>query len=270
MNNNSPILISFIVPCLNEAPRIEGALENIREACRQNNIENFEILVVDDGSTDDTPEVVERYINEKDVADVVRLIRQEQNRGLGRTYLDNAFLARGQYYRMYCGDAAEPSEALADALGHLGEADIILSVHNTVPGRPLGRTVLSKTFTFLVNTISGHKITYYNGSPILLRYDVMRWAPNSFGFGFQADLVTRLLDEGRTYREVFVHVTHVVKDSEYSALQVRNFLSVGHTLLEISIRRFRQILYPTPPELSSIKPLRNAPYFLEENATTES
>ena len=36
----------------------------------------------------------------------------------------------------------------------------------------------------------------------------MRWGPYSFGFGFQAELVTRLLDEGATYIEIPVAVAH--------------------------------------------------------------
>ena len=44
-----------------------------------------------------------------------------------------------------------------------------------------------KTFTFLVNLISGYHLKYYNGMAIHLRYNVMRWHPSSYGFGFQAD-----------------------------------------------------------------------------------
>ena len=40
------------------------------------------------------------------------------------------------------------------------------------------------------------------GLPVLLRYDVMRRHPNSPGFGFQADLVTRLIYMGATYLEI--------------------------------------------------------------------
>ncbi len=256
------ILMTFVVPCLNESPRIEQTLENIQEGCRLSKTENYEILVVDDYSTDDTSAVVRRYIERTQSATFIRLIRHEQNRGLGRSYVDSAFLARGKYYRLVCGDAAEPSLSIAQVLSQRGQADIILPVHDRLlPGRSLGRHVISKFFTFLVNRISGHQITYYNGSPLVLRYDVMRWAPNSFGFGFQADLVTRLLDEGRSHREVFVEVTHVEKDRENSALNLRNFLSVGHTLLEISIRRARKFLYPLPPNRPKITPPEETEFF---------
>jgi hypothetical protein len=69
---------------------------------------------------------------------------------------------------------------------------------------------------------------------------VMRWGPYSFGFGFQAELITRLLDEGATYIEIPVMATHQQKSGRNSALNLKNFLSVGHTLLEVLIRRVRK------------------------------
>jgi hypothetical protein len=68
----------------------------------------------------------------------------------------------------------------------------------------------------------------------------MRWGPYSFGFGFQAELITRLLDEGATYIEIPVVATHREKSGANSALNIRNYLSVGHTLLEVFIRRVRR------------------------------
>ena len=38
--------------------------------------------------------------------------------------------------------------------------------------------LLSGTFTFLVNTISGFRLHYYNGLAVHLRYNVMRWHPD--------------------------------------------------------------------------------------------
>jgi hypothetical protein len=91
-----------------------------------------------------------------------------------------------------------------------------------------------------VNSLSGHRVRYYNGLAIHLRYNVMRWGPYSFGFGFQAELITRLLDEGASYIEVPVTATHIEKAKLNSALNYKNFLSVVHTLLEVMIRRIRK------------------------------
>ncbi len=110
-------------------------------------------------------------------------------------------------------------------------------------GRPALQVSHSGIFTWLVNVISGYKIKYYNGLAIYLRYDVMRWHPSSYVFGFQADMVTRILDEGTRYIQIpSTSIDRKGKNS--SALSIKNFLSVTHTLIEIAIRRLRKFLYP--------------------------
>jgi hypothetical protein len=71
----------------------------------------------------------------------------------------------------------------------------------------------------------------------------MRWAPYNYGFGFQADLITRLLDEGASFVEVPVTGFHLTKERGRSAITLRNFVSTGHTLFEILLRRIRRLLY---------------------------
>ena len=41
----------------------------------------------------------------------------------------------------------------------------------------------------------------------------MRWAPYNYGFGFQADLITMLLEEGADYIEMTVTGSHFEKGS---------------------------------------------------------
>src|SRR5215204_3645209 len=64
-------LVSVVIPCYNQAHFLGEAIESVLEQTYK----NFEIVVVDDGSTDNTSEVASRY------PDKVRLIRQD-NKGL--------------------------------------------------------------------------------------------------------------------------------------------------------------------------------------------
>jgi len=58
------------------------------------------------------------------------------------------------------------------------------------------RKYISRLFTALVNLISGNHIRYYNGTSIHLRYNVMRWHSDTYGFAFNAEIVTRLSQRG--------------------------------------------------------------------------
>jgi hypothetical protein len=91
-----------------------------------------------------------------------------------------------------------------------------------------------------VNRASGYHLRYYNGCPIYRRYDVMRFHLETTGFGYQAEFLTRLLHEGKSY----VEIPLVSIDREGSgSLNFRNFVSVGHSLLKIGLRRMRVALF---------------------------
>ena len=230
--------ITMVVPCLNEQHHIGPTLDTVVTAMMELPY-TYEVLVVDDGSTDDTAKIVENYIAAHPALPI-RLIRHQTNRGLTRSYVDCAFLGRGKYYKLVCGDNVEPKEALVACFRELGKADMIVPYRTRLVGKSAFREWLSGFYTKLVNLLSGYNIHYYNGLGVHLRYNVMRWGPYSFGFGFQAELITRLLDEGASYVEICVPGSHTEKSGKNSALNLRNFLSVTHTLLETFIRRVRK------------------------------
>lgn len=229
--------LTIVVPCFNEQLHIHDTLETIVSAMRELSY-SYEILVIDDASTDQTATIVENYMAAH-LELSTRLHRNKRNRGLTRSYVDGAFLGRGRFYRLVCGDNPEPKETLFAIFSQLGEADIIIPYHSEVAGKPAIRRTLSSVYTKLVNRLSGYDLHYYNGCPLHKRYDVMRWGPYSFGFGFQAELITRLLDEGASHVQLPVRVNHAEKAGN-SAVNLKNFLSVGHTLLEMFIRRVRK------------------------------
>lgn len=244
--------ITVVVTCYNEEDFVVDTIENVSGVLRKIGC-SYEIIVIDDVSKDNSVERVRAFItSHPDLPVTLRV--NERNRGLANNYIEGAFMGRGRYYRLCCGDNPEPGESLAALFSHLGKADMIVAYHNQdeIEGKHYMRKRISHLFTWLVNTISGYKIKYYNGSAIHLRYNVMRWHPSSYGFGFQADIVTTLLDEGVSYMQVPVRGAIDRKGRGSTSINLRNFLSVSHTLLEIAFRRLRRMMYgrtmPKPVE----------------------
>ncbi len=233
--------LTFFVPCYNEEARITGTLETIEAAMTEIPL-SFEVIVVDDGSKDRTASVVEEF-KRGHPAMPIRLRRNPRNLGLARSFVETAFHGRGRYYRLVCGDNVEPRETLVKLLREIGKADIVLPYYPVLPGKSLSRRAISRTFTFLVDLLSGYSVRYYNGCAVYRRFHVMRWAPYNYGFGFQADLITMLLDEGATYVQLPVSGSHFVKEGGRSPLNFRNFVSTGHTLFEIFLRRVRRTFF---------------------------
>jgi glycosyltransferase involved in cell wall biosynthesis len=71
--------VSFILPAWNEAENIVQAIEDTVAAASRH-CSDYEIIVVDDGSTDDTAKLVQAL---QSVHPTLRLIRHESNRGYG-------------------------------------------------------------------------------------------------------------------------------------------------------------------------------------------
>ena len=231
---SSPVEITFFVPCYNEEFTVVGALDKLAAASKQLG-KRYEILVFDDCSQDRTVEVVKDY-QARHPEVPLTLYTNRVNRGVSRNFVEGAFRASGRYYRQVCGDDCEPLESYVELMKRLGEADIVVPYFTHIAGRKLYRHVISRFYTILVNAFSGYRLRYYNGCPIYRTADVRRFHVEATGFGYQAELLTRLLHEGRTYVELPLTST----DREGgTSLSVRGFFSVGHSLIKISLRRVR-------------------------------
>jgi glycosyltransferase involved in cell wall biosynthesis len=230
--------VSFFVPCLNEEDHVTDTvarLASVSEGLRL----SYEILIFDDGSKDRTVERVKAY--QEDHPNVpVRLFVNKVNQGVARNFVEAAFQGRGRHFRLVNGDDVEPDATLRTILESLGKADIVIPYHTRVEGRPWLRSLISKTYTRLVNLVSGRHLNYYNGLPLFRRRDVMRFHVEATGLGYQAEFLLRLLQENRTYLQIPLTAT----DREGSvALSFRNFVSVGYSLFKILMRRIRKAMF---------------------------
>ena len=61
MDKKNTIELSVILPVLNEAKNLEFLIPQIAKKLTEMNFDEFEILVVDDNSTDNTKEIVKNY-----------------------------------------------------------------------------------------------------------------------------------------------------------------------------------------------------------------
>ena len=113
---NTP-LVSIIVPCYNYAHFLGGTLENVMTQRYQ----NWECIVVDDGSKDNTAEVAGSFVN-RDAR--FRFIRQE-NRGLSGARNTGIAASRGEYIQLLDSDDLLHPDKLAKQVAILqGDPEI--------------------------------------------------------------------------------------------------------------------------------------------------
>lgn len=103
--SDMPVRLSVILPCFNESGRIGATLDSFQEYLANQDYAS-EIVVVDDGSTDDTAEVVRQgYPN-------VRVERYETNRGKGWATQVGMKVARGEFRLVSDADASTPLDEI--------------------------------------------------------------------------------------------------------------------------------------------------------------
>lgn len=120
--DNEPVL-TIVIPAYN----VEAYLEKcIHSMIFHRNVNKTEIIVVNDGSTDGTLKIAEKY--EKLTNGVVRVINKE-NGGHGSTINIGIANAKGKYFRLIDGDDWVDSENLAELVDKLEQesADIVLT-----------------------------------------------------------------------------------------------------------------------------------------------
>ncbi len=237
----APVDITIFISCYDEASYIAKTIETVREAFAEVGGINYEIIVIDDCSRDGSADIVAEYIRTHP-SEQIMLRRNKVNRGLAQNYLDGAFIGKGKYYRLICGDDAEPKDTMITVFREIGQADMLIPYYISAEGKSLSRRLLSNAYSILVNVFSGLRLHYYNGLAVHVRYNVMRWHPNTRGFGFQADIICMLADQGFSYKEIAVR-TIERKKGDSKALTLKNMLSVTHTLSDIIIRRISNRLY---------------------------
>jgi glycosyltransferase involved in cell wall biosynthesis len=233
--SDAPLDVTVFISCFNESRYIIATIDTVCAAMKEVGTLSYEIIIIDDCSSDGSADLVEDYVRSHPEERIV-LRRNKVNRGLAQNYLDAAFIGKGKYYRLICGDDAEPRDSMVTVFRAIGQADMILPYYTVSEGRSVFRQVMSSAYSRLVNLMSGFRLRYYNGLAVHLRYNVMRWHPNTRGFGFQADIICMLLDQGMSYKEIPIRALER-KGADSRALTFRNMLSVMHTLIEIVVRR---------------------------------
>src|SRR3990167_1385166 len=91
-NETDKMVVTVVMPALNEEKNIAAAIDNTLQAFKDFSIEG-EIVVVNDGSTDETENIINDIVQKKERC--VRLLKHDTPKGIGASFWDGVDNARG-------------------------------------------------------------------------------------------------------------------------------------------------------------------------------
>jgi glycosyltransferase involved in cell wall biosynthesis len=203
-------LLSIVIPAYNEAGRIPSSLEAIRAYLHSKNFPS-ELIVVDDGSTDSTLQVVARHPE-------VRVLRNDRNRGKGFSVRHGVLEARGEFILFTDADLSAPIEEADKLLAALESSDADVAVGSRALQRELignrqswFREWGGRFFNLLVRLFAGLRIHDTQCGFKLFRRETTRRAfelQRVEGFGFDPEVLFLIQRLGRKITEVPVRWNH--------------------------------------------------------------
>src|SRR5262245_55691286 len=223
--------VSIIIPAYNERKAIGKVLDRITHWLCEDGIK-YEVIVVDDGSTDGTGELVK--------SKGFDVIRHPANRGYGAALKSGIRQAQYPLIAIIDSDGTYPEDALARLLGCMDEYDMAVGArigdHVKIPivRRP-AKWFLKK----LADYLSGFKIPDLNSGLRVFRRDLAERFFGIFpdGFSFTTTITLAALTNG--YRVKFLPINYYKRTGQSTIRPMRDFL--GFTLLII-----RMIVYFKP------------------------
>jgi glycosyltransferase involved in cell wall biosynthesis len=179
--------VSIVIPAYNEEEAIGSVIDQILSTMEKADITN-EIIVVDDGSTDRTVQVVQKR--------AVQLVRHPFNRGYGAALKTGIRKAKYDTVAIIDADGTYPVEDLPRLVSGIGEWDMVVGARvgkdaKISPLRKLARWFLTQLANFLVGT----PIPDLNSGLRAFRKDIaMRFYPIlPSGFSFTVTITLALL-----------------------------------------------------------------------------
>lgn len=233
--------LSIIIPAHNEEQRLPPVLEAYEDYFSKKFDGDIEIIVVVNGSTDNTLGVTEAFAAEHPA---VSVIHEPRRVGKGGAVLLGLKAARGDLVGFVDADGSTAPEAFHDLIENIGDAGCIIAsrwMKGSVvePKQPLSRRAASRIFNFMVNLFFGFRVHDTQCGAKLFKRQVLDEILPEIGitkWAFDVDMLFCVRRHGYRIREI----PTVWRDAAGSKVQV------GRASTEMALAMIRLRLLYSP------------------------
>jgi glycosyltransferase involved in cell wall biosynthesis len=212
-------VLSVVIPAWNEEDGIAAIMERVlavRPALAQVGVAELELIVVDDGSSDRTAEIVAAQ-------EGVRLVRHPTNRGYGAALKTGFHAASGDLLAFLDADGTYPPESFPELCQEvLAGADVVVGSRRSgaESEMPFVRRLGNLLWSNLVTLLSGQRvIDPASGMRVFRREALERLYPLPDGLNFTPVMSTRAVHEGVRVSEIPIAYKERVGRSKLSVVR---------------------------------------------------
>ena len=212
--------ISVIIPALNEAGNIANAVNVTIERLEKHGFADFEIIMINSGSTDGTDRIMDEL-----AAQNGRIAKVEHisGRGLGHSFRHGVSRASKEYVGWFPGDNETLPETMENIFAQIGAYDVIIPYTVNPWVRPLSRRILSAIYTHSFNAAFGTRVKYFNGTCFFKRPVLDTIVMSADGPSFMMEILVQLVKSGNVS---YVEVPMYIRPRDYGASKVLNWQNV--------------------------------------------
>lgn len=229
--------LTVVIPCFNEAGGIGNVIDGLLEA-----VPGAEVIVVNDGSTDDSGDILRQYGSR------IRVLEHSRNRGYGASIKTACAQATRPFVVWFDADGQHTPAMLKDVLQELRSVDCAIGArtsqsHSNWLRRP-GKWVLYA----VARLLTGAKIRDLNSGLRGFRTSVLKRYLHLLPNGFSASTTTTLLMFERGYRVAWVPITTRARVGKSTVKQARDGSRVIMLILHL-VNMFRPLRFYMPVSL---------------------
>jgi glycosyltransferase involved in cell wall biosynthesis len=196
MSSSIPLL-TIVVPAWNEAANLPICLSRLHATFAGS---SYEIVVIDDGSQDETLAVAQRLAAEQ--PEQVRVLAHDGNQGFGAALRTGFGAARGRYVTCCPADFEMTPAGWSPFASALGQADVVVGRRIRREGYNLLMRFNSWLYPKLVRALFGLPLCDVNWISVYRRELVQCVAITQSGIPMLVEILIKLRDLGATFREV--------------------------------------------------------------------
>ena len=199
--------ITFLIPVFNEVKTVKKAIEETISL----NISNKEIIIIDNGSTDGTPEIIKDYKDHENI----KIILQKKNLGFGNSIREGFLQSSKEFIYLQFGDLEYDINTSLEMLKKTQEQNLDAMFGSRLKNLNNLTQLCKTTFnnpaylatlicTFLINFFYNKNFTDIIGAKLYRKETVKHVLPKTSGQGFDFELVSFICKRNLNVDEVFI------------------------------------------------------------------